>query len=150
MNTENFYQSIDDLPLYNWIKCNDGELQYIRKDLSIGDPESDENAFNHVFDQYISEFGLGKMYKKMLESMKKRASLELEYVITGDRFQLTLVEMEVARIEQMIANAGSGMTIQETLIHLSRWMNTMINTKTISTREYFTLLNEYGKANQVK
>jgi hypothetical protein len=85
-----------------------------------------------------------------LEAMKKRAMLELEYVITGDRFKLTLIDMEIARIEQMVANAGTGMTIHQTLIHLSKWMGSFINTKNIMTREYFTLLNEYGKANQVK
>ena len=82
--------------------------------------------------------------------MKKRANLELDFVISGDRFKLTLIEMEIAKIEQMISNSGHGMTIHETLIHLSKWMGTMINTKNITTREYFTLLNEYGKANKIK
>jgi hypothetical protein len=87
------------------------------------------------------------MYKKMLDSMRKRAELELDYVITGDRFKLTLINMEITRMEQLMSNAGVGMSIPETLIHLSRWMGSFINTKNITTREYFTLLKEYGKAN---
>ena len=149
-NTENYYKSIDELPLKNWIKCSDGVLIYTRKNIEHGTPEQDENAWMEIFDAYIDEFGLGKMYKKMLDAMKKRAMLELDYVISGDRFKLTLIEMEIARIQQIISNAGNGMSIEQTLIHLSKWMNTFINAKNITTREYFTLLNEYGKANQVK
>jgi len=150
LNTENYYKSIDDLPLENWMKCNDGDLKFTRKDSKIGDLKSDESAWSMIYDHYIQEFGLSKMYKKMLEAMKKRANLELDFVISGDRFKLTLIEMEIAKIEQMISNSGHGMTIHETLIHLSKWMGTMINTKNITTREYFTLLNEYGKANKIK
>jgi hypothetical protein len=146
-NINGYYKSIDDLPLDNWIKCNDGDLTYVRKKNDKGTEEQDELIWESIYNSYIDEFGLDKMYKKMLDSMKKRVELELDYVITEDRFKLTLINMEITRLEQLIANAGVGMSIQESLIHLSRWMGSFINTKNITTREYFTLLKEYGKAN---
>lgn len=146
-NINGYYKSIDDLPLDNWIKCNDGDLTYVRKKNDKGTEEQDELIWESIYNSYIDEFGLDKMYKKMLDSMKKRVELELDYVITGDRFKLTLINMEITRLEQLIANAGVGMSIPESLIHLSRWMGSFINTKSITTREYFTLLKEYGKAN---
>lgn len=147
MNIKGYYKSIDDLPLDNWIKCNDGDITYVRKKNEEGTEEEDEYVWETIYDSYINEFGLGKVYKKMLDSMKKRAELELDYVITGDKFKQTLINMEINRLEQLMANAGVGMSIPETLIHLSRWMGSFINTKNITTREYFTLLKEYGKAN---
>lgn len=147
MNIRGYYKSIDDLPLENWIKCNDGDITYVRKKNEEGTEEEDEYVWETIYDSYINEFGLGKVYKKMLDSMRKRAELELDYVITGDKFKQTLINMEINRLEQLMANAGVGMSIPETLIHLSRWMGSFINTKNITTREYFTLLKEYGKAN---
>jgi hypothetical protein len=147
LNTQNYYKSIDDLPLNNWIKCNEGDLTYVRIKKDEGTEENDTLMWENIYDSYIEEFGLDKMYKKMLDSMRKRAELELDYVITGDRFKLTLINMEITRLEQLMSNAGVGMSIPESLIHLSRWMGSFINTKNITTREYFTLLKEYGKAN---
>lgn len=147
LNISGYYKSIDDLPLDSWIKCNEGDLTYVRIKREEGTEENDELIWENIYDSYIKEFGLDKMYKKMLDSMRKRAELELDYVITGDRFKLTLINMEITRMEQLMSNAGVGMSIPETLIHLSRWMGSFINTKNITTREYFTLLKEYGKAN---
>lgn len=145
--TADYYSGIDDLPLENWIKCNDGDLRFVRKKIDVGSDEMDFEYWSKIYDAYIDEFGLNKMYLKLLNAMKKRALMECDYVITGNRFKLTEIEMEVSRIEQILANANSGMTIEQTLIHLSKWMNTWINTKTITTREYFNLIKEYGKAN---
>jgi len=27
-----YWSSIDEMPLYNWIRCNDGKLEYTRKE----------------------------------------------------------------------------------------------------------------------
>lgn len=145
--TADYYSGIDDLPLDNWIKCNDGDLRFVRKDIKNGTDEMDLEHWLKIYDEYINEFGLNKMYLKVLKAMQKRALLECDFIITRNRFKLTEIEMEVSRIEQMLANAGSGMTIEQTLIYLSKWMGTWINTKTITTREYFNLIKEYGKAN---
>jgi hypothetical protein len=40
------------------------------------------------------------------------------------------------------------MTIEQSLIHISKWIGQWINPKTITAREYFNLLKEYGKANK--
>ena len=100
-----------------------------------------------VYDEYINEFGLNKMYLKLLNAMKKRALMECDFIITRNRFKLTEIEMEVSRIEQMLANAGSGMTIEQTLVHLSKWMGSWLNPKTITTRDYFNLIKEFTKSN---
>ena len=36
--------------------------------------------------------------------MKKKALAELDFVITGDRFKLNLVEMELKKLESMLNN----------------------------------------------
>jgi hypothetical protein len=48
----------------------------------------------------------------------------------------------------MMANNGKGITIEQSLVHLSKWMGHWINSKNIITKDYFNLLTEYGKANK--
>lgn len=151
---EHRYESIDDLPLYNWIKIQDGHLEYVR----VGyDPRSagsdritdqDHKAWEKINDEYIERWGLGKLKEKMLKSMVKKAQAELEFCISGDRFKLTQAELEEKKLEQMMGNAGHGITIEQTLIHVSKWIGQWIKPKEISTQEYFLLIQELERYNK--
>jgi hypothetical protein len=135
------------MPLFNWIECNKGNLQYVRKP-DGKNKRRDVEAWTVIYDAYIQEFGLGKLYDRLLKAMKKKVELQLDYIITGNRFKLTEIEVEKARLESMLSNKGNGMTIEQTLIHLSKWLGSWVNSKNITVREYFNLINEYGKANK--
>jgi hypothetical protein len=141
---------MDELPLFNWIKINDGEPKFMRKNIDDGTPEMDDHFFSKIYDEYIADFGLSEMHLKLLKTMKKRALLEIEFMITRERFKLTEIDMEIAKLDSMMKNNGSGMTIEQSLIHMSKWMNTWINTKQISVREYFNLMNEFKRSNTHK
>lgn len=140
------------MPLFNWIKCTDGEIKYIRKSVTLEDEETEQDGekWDKVFNEYIEKFGLGKLYKKTLEAMRKKALLELEYVQTGEQFKLTLIAIEAEKLKGMLNNQGRGITIEQAVIHLSKWLGYYINTKEITVIDYFTLLEEYGKANKKK
>jgi hypothetical protein len=135
------------MPLYNWIKCSEGKLEYVRK-TNKGNEQLDTEMWEMVYDSYIKEYGLGEQYKKMLEAMKQKALCEADYVITGNRFKLTEAEIAASKLQTIVSNAGNGMTIEESLVHLSKWMGQWLNPKNITTKEYFNLLKEYGKANK--
>ena len=135
------------MPLYNWIKCTGGELTYLRKNHE-GNDLLDSEMWEIVYDSYIKEYGLSDQYKKMLEAMKQKALCEADFVITGNRFKLTEAEIAASKLETIVNNSGNGMTIEESLVHLSKWMGQWLNPKNITTKDYFNLLNEYGKANK--
>ena len=149
MKQQNYYTGIDELPLYNWIQCNDGKFEFTRK-TNHGTFEKDLETWELIYNDYLKQYGLSKTYKKMLDAMKKKAVLELDFVITGNRFKLTEIEIEETRLNAMLSNAGVGMSIDESLIYISKWMGTWLNVKQITTKEYFNLLEQYGKANKGK
>ena len=122
---------------------------YVRKG-EEGNEENDIIAWQKIYDSYIKEYGLSDVYKKLLNAMKKKALLEVDFIITRDRFKLTEIEMQISNLDAMLMNKGSGITIEQSLIHLSKWMGSWINVKTITTREYFNLMEEYGKENKRK
>lgn len=144
------WESIDDFPLFNWIKCNDGDLTFTRIDKNSGDRKSDQEAWMKLWDQYIKKYGLAKLHERMLQVMKEKALLECDYVITKDRFKLNLIEIEAQRLKDMMANGGEGMTLEESLVHLSRWAGYRLNPKEISVVEYFNMMKQYGKENSKK
>lgn len=142
-----YYSGIDDMPLYNWIQCHEGKFEFARIS-GEGSADEDLEAWQHIYDNYIRVFGLSDVQKKMFEAMKKQALLELDFVITQDRFKLTEIEMQIAKMNLMLANRGQGITIEQMLIHLSKWMGQWINARNITVKEYFNLTEQYGKANK--
>ena len=85
----------------------------------------------------------------MLDAMKRKALEEIEYVLTQDRFKLTIIEVEEKKLESMIKNAGHGIDIRESLIYLSKWMGQWINPKQITTEDFFNLQKQYERYNAI-
>ena len=82
----------------------------------------------------------------MLEAMRKKALLELDYVETWEQFKLTEIQIEVEKLKNMVNNNGEGMTIEQSLVHLSKWVGYYLDKKKITVVDYFNLMAEYGKA----
>jgi hypothetical protein len=147
---ENSWDSIDDCPLYVWVKCNDGEFHFIRKDAKKKRWRriSHRAKFERLYDQYLNRFGLEKKFEKYLELMRKRAILQCDRVITGDRFLDNRIEILDAKIEELNMNFGDGQSMEASLIHLSKWLGYKIDIKTTTVVEYFEIVREYGKTNK--
>jgi hypothetical protein len=144
-----YYVSIDTLPLYNWVKVTEeGDLRYVCKDIDKAVPELCEEAWATVYDDYINQYGLSKLYKRLLEVKRKKAILECDFVITKDRFKLTLIGIEERKIEQMLNNKGEGVSINKALVYLSKWLGYRLDPREVTTLEYFNILDLYGKENK--
>lgn len=80
--------------------------------------------------------------------MREKALLECTFVETRDRFKLTEIELKEAELSRALANNGNGMSIEQAVIHLSKWVGYRLDPKEISVAEYFVILDEYGKSNK--
>ena len=145
MKLEGYYVTLNELPLSNWIKITDGELKYLRRDINKGNEMADSLIYEQVFDEYLTKYGLSKTFNKLLKLIKAKTLLELEYVITNERFKLTEIEIEQAKLESMLSNKNSTTSIETTLIYLSQFMKFYLNPKEITAEYYFNLLTEYEK-----
>ncbi len=142
-----YYKSIEELPLYNWIKCNDGDLEYTRVK-GKGNKINDLINWERLYNEYLSDFGLNERYKKYLEAQRKKALLESEYLIKKDKFKLTEIEIQKQRIKDLEVYFGDGQKIEVILTWLSMFLGYKLNKKDTSVTEYFTILEQYGKANK--
>ena len=137
------------MPLYNWIKCSEGDLTFTRLG-EEGNETQDFNSWCNLYDAYIRSYGLSKKYKEILKAMRKKALIELDYAIKRDRFSLTLLEIENQNLKILLENNGQGVSIEQSLVHLSRFVGYWIRSKEITAGEYFTLMKEYERINKLE
>lgn len=146
--SEKFYKSIEDISLYNWVKVNEGHLNYLQHNLDEGSDDEELNrAWDILFDNYLDERGLSKTYHKMLLIMKKKALHQCDYIITKDQFKLTEISIEEEKLRQLMQKDNVDISVQKTLIMLSKWIGYRLDWKVISLKEYYIIIEEYGKAN---
>jgi len=60
---EKYYQSIDEIPLFNWIECTQGNFNYVlhnENNATKIENSKLEEIFNTIFDSYIQKNGISK------------------------------------------------------------------------------------------
>ena len=142
-----YWVSIDEMPLYNWIKCNNGDLSYTRIGKK-GNLINDLKNWERLYNEYLASFGLNDRYKKYLEAQRKKAKLQAEYIIKKDNFKLTEIEIQNQRIKDLEVYFGDGEKIEVILTWLGMFLGFKLDKKNTTVTEYFTILEQYGKANK--
>ena len=136
-----YYTTLSELPLKNWLEILKGDYTKTRR-YRRGNAIEDELAQEVLNDEYINRYGLDKYYLKLLKLLRVKANLELDYILTGDRRKLTDIEIKEADLKQLLETKGTGITIEASLIHISKFLGIWVNINTISTLEYYDLLKE--------
>ena len=142
-----YYKEIDELPLFNWIKINNGKNEYARKDLSIGNSDEDEKHFEILTDSNYSKFGIGKEYINLLDMYLELSELNLDLVITGDRFLLNRKNLLEGRIEDLLKKDGGNFDVYDSVVSLSKWMGYRLDVKSITVLEYRKMIDLFKKEN---
>jgi len=145
--SEKYYQSIEEIPLFNWQKCLEGDVKYVN--LQTKDDSSNQEAFNKLYDEFLQKRGINKEYKKYLDILKKKAMLQCEFLITKDDFKLTQIEIEDAKIVSLQKTSEEGLSIDKTLIYLGKWLGYRLDWKIISVSEFYSILEEYEKQSNI-
>lgn len=91
--TDQYYDSIETMPIYNWNKIVEtGELKYL---FVNGGRVTKKHAevWEQIQNEYFKEFGIDPEFKKRIRLMKEVVSLNDEFIQTGDRFILNLINI---------------------------------------------------------
>lgn len=144
-----YFLSIEEMPLYNWTKCQRGDLTYTRKavDDAMCNDELDLKTWEIVNDDYLQRFGLTKQHKRFMILSKQKALLELDLFITGDNFLKNRIDELADELKNVFADNKGGIDVDSTLIYLSKFMGYKIRSKDITVLEYFKMIELYGKEN---
>ena len=144
---ERHYQSIEEIPLFNWQKCLEGDVKYVN--LETKEDSSNQEAFTKLYDEFLQKRGVNKEYKKYLDILKKKALLQCEFLITKDDFKLTEIEIQDAKIVSLQKTSEEGLSIDKTLIYLGKWLGYRLDWKIISVSEFYSILEEYEKQSNI-
>ena len=144
---ERHYQSIEEVPLFNWQKCLEGDVKYVN--LETKEDSGNQEAFNKLYDSFLQKRGVNKEYKKYLDILKKKAMLQCEFLITKDNFKLTQIEIEDAKIVSLQKTSESGLSIEKTLIYLGKWLGYRLDWKVITVTEFYSIMEEYEKQSNI-
>lgn len=136
-----YYQSIEDMPIYNWFKVNNGDFRFMLVKHSIKyDFDKAKEAFDKLYSEYIDTFGISESYLKVIELKKNISVLKIEMALTGDRFLKNFIRM--SEIELNDINSRTNKTnVNEVKVHLEKYLGFRLNEKETSVKEYYTYLN---------
>ena len=150
MSAELYFNSIDEMPFFNWRKCQEKQAyQFCRIDPKKGDKESDVKAWEKIYDSYLLEFGLGKDYERIIELQKEIAELQCDFVISGDRFIMNKIRELKNELKELIERPIE--TDTDTILnYLRKWMNHWIDTKKITVREFYKLIRDYRREIEIQ
>ena len=142
---ERYYESIDEMFLNAWIKCNNEDLRYTRRTLDNGTEEEDSKQWEKLQNQYLERFGLPEDYQKYLRLQVNKAKAQLEYVITGKRFELNKITAIDFKINALTNKNSEEISIQKMLNHLSKMQGYTLTQYNTTVSQYFELIDTLQK-----
>lgn len=128
-----------------WIKCNNEDLRYTRRELDKGTEEEDSKQWEKLQNQYLERFGLPEDYQKYLRLQVNKAKAQLEYVITGKRFELNKITAIDFKINALTNKNSEEISIQKMLNHLSKMQGYTLTQYNTTVSQYFELIDTLQK-----
>ncbi|MBK6836811.1 MAG: hypothetical protein IPG89_22150 [Bacteroidetes bacterium] len=136
-----FYESIEDMPIYNWFKVNNGDMRFMLiKQTAKYDGKKAREYFDKIYSEYIDVFGISESYLKVIELKKQISVLNIEMAITGDRILKNFIKMAQVELNQINSKTNKTNT-NEVKVHLEKYLGFRLNEKETSVKEYYTYLN---------
>lgn len=145
---EKFYLTIDDLPLYNWTKCTDGDYRYVTRDGKS--TKFDALVWVRLYNEYLERFDISDSFAEYLKTCIFLTELRCAFIESGDDSLLNQIAIEEVRLSKQDPSLHEGMSVEECLAQLSRWQGYHIKIKEITIVEFKTLMLDYVRVNQKK
>lgn len=132
-------------PLDRWEKCQGGDLRFINEDAKP--TEHDAERWVMMYNKYLKKFGIDDQLEKYLQVKEHLIRLRCAYIENPDDMLLNQIEIEQINLKALDPSKFEGMTIDQCLVHLSKWLGYHVKKSAISIIEFRNLLDEYGRAN---
>lgn len=141
-----YFNSIDEMPIHNYLKVVEGKLKFlVVKRGILGDPIK---AFEDIQRQLVDRFGISENFSEILELRREICELQCDVAITGDRFHNTFIRIKEAELEQLLAVKGA--TNEELKTIIEKWLGFKLNLQQITISEWFSYLKQFSQSQQQK
>ena len=140
-----YYLELNEIPLFNFEKCMEGDYSYIRKDNKEKWGKGEVMAFVELYEKYVQKYNKKDLDNK-ISLYKSLIQLQCAYVETGEDYFLTQIEIKKASLPKAKEKTQSNTT--ETLLVLSKYTGYRLDPKKVTVDEYFTLMKLYERENK--
>ena len=141
-----YFNSIDEMPIHNYLKVVDGNLKFMVVKRGIfGDVIK---AFEDIQRQLVDRFGISENFSEILELRREICQLQCDVAITGDRFHNTFIRIKESELEQLLAVKGA--TNEELKTIIEKWLGFKLNLQQITISEWFSYLKQFSQSQQQK
>ncbi len=138
MLEQNYFLDLNEIPLFNYDKCLNGKIGYVRRNVTIGDESSDFEAWSMIYDQYLEKFGVGRKYSIFLDKMEELTLVNCDIAITWDRFLLNKKRILESEIKQL--SKGDKSDLIDQVVIVSKWMRSRVNPKETTAGEFYAMV----------
>lgn len=139
-----YYDSINTATLDRWEKSLDGDFSALRCDPKIGDEESDQEAWEKLYNEYLEKYGIGKHHQRIIDLKIELAELQLEYAIDGNLFLQNQIDDLKDELIEIIKSPSKG-SIDDCIYVLARHLKFHLPKKEITLLEFQTYLKGYER-----
>lgn len=136
------------MPLYNWEKCQEGQIHYVNKDLRPR--QTDLEQWLKLYNEYLERYGVAAQTEEYLKRKVHLTKLRYQYILSNDVFLLNNIKVAEIELKTLDPSKHEGMDTTEILIHLSKWLGYRVDTKLISVVEFKKMIEEYVRSNKEK
>lgn len=139
-----YYQSIEDLPVWNWWKIHETkDLKYILKvDKKLTKHSND--IFDSIYSEFIRTFGVSENYKQYLEKLVEIEIAEIDMLLNDDRALETFIDIMKIELDEL-KGAGGNSTYMDAAIAVEKNMGFKLNSKETSVFEFYSYIKALEK-----
>lgn len=137
------YNSIDNLPIFNWNKVRDGELGYLYESENEGKISKKEilklrDLWEVLFNDYFVRFGKNDYFKEYLSKRVSIAKMQVDCILNNKPSLSTFIEIAQLELDEMRSEPPDFMS---TIVTLEKHLGFSIDVYTCSVTKYHAYLN---------
>jgi hypothetical protein len=145
--SKDYFNSIEELPIWNWWKVSEtGNLSYLRRDENYNKNCYPFEEWVFIQNEYLEMFGRTSQHQSFIRLKKKWIDKKADYLISGDRFNLTELDIIESDLSE-VTNTNGNTRKEDTVIFLEQKLGREINTRKISVKKYYDYIDYFSKNN---
>lgn len=135
-----FYNSIDDIPVYNWFKCIEkSEFQYVLKEPGELTDQCKE-AFDILYCEFIDRYGINENLAEIIRLQNKILINKIDLALTGDKGIEMFIEIDELELKNLLYTKHTKQNSAK--IAIEKYMGIRIDLKVTTVTEYYDYLEE--------
>jgi hypothetical protein len=144
LGQHNCYLTIDELPIRIWFDIHkEGDYtKLIKTSIKLTDNNLLEisNIWSKMYNEYINKFGLSDEFMSDLRDEIKLANLQADYIITGQAYFKTLINIEKEKKRIFDLEIKEPQDLEVVLAKMSKYYGFKLNSRELTTTEYYSYL----------